>query len=86
LNAAADKRYVTDWSALIYSLRRQGFTFPQLAQQLGIAKSTLIGYRDGATPKHPDGEVLLQFWLNITHSERGTEPKTIRFMNGSVRR
>lgn len=81
-----DPRYVTDWSALIYALRRQGFTFPQLALELLIPKSTLIGYRDGATPRHDDGEVLLNFYLNTTNSARGTEPKRIRYPTGNGRR
>lgn len=81
-----DARYVTDWSAMIYSLRAQGFTFPQLALELLIPKSTLIGYRDGATPRHDDGEVLLNFWLGATNSTRGQEPMRLRYPSTHARR
>lgn len=81
-----DPRYVTDWAAIVDSLRRHGFTFPQLALELLIPKSTLIGYRDGATPRHDDGEVLLNFYLNVTGTVRGVEPKRIRYPTGNERR
>jgi len=81
-----DVRYVTDWTAILDSLRRLGFTFQQLAQVLRIPKSTLINYRDGATPRHPEGEVLLSFYLHATLTERGAEPKRLDFPDGNARR
>lgn len=71
---------------MIYALRAKGFTFPQLALQLLIPKSTLIGYRDGATPRHDDGEVLLKFYLDVSNSVRGQEPKRLRYPTANARR
>ena len=81
-----DQRYVVNWSAIIDGLRRQGFTFSQLSQCTGIARTTLERYRDGATPKHPDGETLVTFWCSFTHTERDRLPLTPRLLNGNARK
>lgn len=81
-----DPRYVTDWTAIVGALRRMGFTFPALAIELLIPKSTLIGYRDGATPRHDDGETLLAFYLHVTNTVRGQEPKRLRYPSTHARR
>ena len=77
---------MTDWSAIVNELRRRGFTFPQMALELLIPKSTLIGYRDGATPRHDDGEVLLAFYLHHTNTDRGNEPKRRAMPSGHALR
>jgi transcriptional regulator with XRE-family HTH domain len=48
-----------DWPALIEQLRGKGLSFERMAARAGIPKSTLLGYKSGATPSHPNGERLL---------------------------
>lgn len=79
-------RYVTDWAAIVDALRRLGFTFQQLALTVEIPKSTLIDYRNGTTPRHPEGEALLRFYLHATLTRPGAEPKRIDFPDGNARR
>lgn len=81
-----DPRYVTDWAALIDALRRQGMTFPQITRCTGIARTTLDRFRNGATPKHPDGESLVALWCAFTLSERTQVPLTMRILNGNARK
>lgn len=81
-----DPRYVTDWAAIIDGLRRRGMTFSQLAYFTGIPHTTLIRFRDGATPKHPDGEKLIDFWCYLTCSNRDQAPATVRLLNGNARK
>lgn len=81
-----DPRYVTDWASIIDGLRRQGLTFSQLARCTGIPRTTLERFRDGATPKHPDGETLVVFWCSFTLSQRDQLPVTARLLNGNARK
>lgn len=81
-----DPRYVTNWSAIIEGLRRQGLTFPQIAKCTGIPRTTLQRFGEGATPKHSDGEALLTFWCTFTLCAREQAPLSPRFQNGNARK
>jgi hypothetical protein len=37
-----------------------------VAQQIGVARSTLIGWKQGAEPRHSEGARLLAFWCQVT--------------------
>lgn len=81
-----DPRYVTDWEAIIDGLRRRGLTFSQLASATDIPRSSLERYRDGACPKHPEGERLLGFWCSFTLAHRDDAPVRPRMLNGNARK
>lgn len=81
-----DPRYTTDWCAMIEDLRRQGLSFRVLARMTGIPRATLERFRDGAMPKHPDGEALVAFWCSFTLSERDQAPVMARLLNGNARK
>jgi hypothetical protein len=81
-----DPRYVTDWSAIIEGLRHKGFTFAQLSACTGIPQPTLIRFRDGGCPKHPDGETLVALWCALTLSTREQVPVAPRLLNGNARK
>jgi len=51
-----------DWFQILADLRRIGLTDVVVAEQTGIPRTTLLGYKQGAEPKHADGERLLAFW------------------------
>ena len=81
-----DPRYVTDWAAIIEGLHRRGLTFLQLERSLGIPDTTLKRFRDGSTPRHHDGEKLIDFWCYITNSTREQLPLSVRILNGNARK
>ena len=45
-----------------------------LAADLGVPRSTLRGWLDGAEPRHNDGEALLIRWCALTGKERVFAP------------
>jgi hypothetical protein len=51
-----------DWALVIEHLRLRGFSLRAIEAETRIPKSTLLGYRDGAEPKHSDGQRLLALW------------------------
>ena len=57
-----------DWFKLLHDMKLRGFTLLQITEQTGIPKSTIIGYKNGAEPKHCDGERLIALW-------ESTQPK-----------
>jgi hypothetical protein len=59
---------------MIEGLRRHGFTFGQIQELTGIQKCTLILYRDGATPKHAEGERIIGVWLSAMNATREQLP------------
>jgi len=81
-----DSRYVTDWLSIMDSLKRQGFTFEQLARCTGIPRATLHRFSDGAIPKHADGEILIDLWCSLTNSTRTQVPIAPRLINGNALR
>lgn len=81
-----DPRYVTDWAAIIEGLRRRGLTFRLLEHSTGLSLPSLMRLQGGATPKHHDGEKLLDFWCYITNSTREQAPRAVRIVNGNARR
>lgn len=63
-----------DWFRVLDDLKRRGFSLYMLEVQVGIPKSTLVGYKQGSEPKHMDGERLIQFWCQVTTNERSAIP------------
>ena len=67
----------TDWQRVISDIHNSGTTLQALAESLNVAKSTLIGWRAGATPSHHDGEALLTMWCYISRKSRSEVPVEI---------
>ena len=55
-----------DWFAVLCDLKRCGFAAQGVAEEIGVAKSTLFGWKQGAEPKHGDGERLIAFWCRAS--------------------
>lgn len=52
-----------DWFRVLADLRVQGYSLYSVADETGIPRKTLEGYRNhGAEPRHSDGELLLALW------------------------
>ena len=61
-----------DWFRLITDVCRQGYTHSTLAAGIGAPKSTIQGWKQGATPKWEDGERLIDLWVQVTGNGRET--------------
>lgn len=64
-----------DWFQVITDLSKLGYTLHSIAIAIGVAKSTLIGWKQGAEPKYQDGERLVALWSRITESDRDRLPR-----------
>lgn len=67
---------VVDWETLLDTLRRHGFSLYAIEHQIGISREQLRHYRNGATPRHTDGERVIAFWMQITSCTRDQLPMT----------
>lgn len=63
-----------DWFMVINDLCRLGFQSQRIADRVGVAKSTLLGWKQGAEPKHSEGDRLLCLWVEITGKHRDDAP------------
>jgi hypothetical protein len=63
-----------DWFQVISDLGQRGFPSQLVADSIGVAKSTLLGWKQGAEPKHGDGERLAGFWCRVMDRPRGALP------------
>lgn len=55
-----------DWFRILADLRVQGYSLYAVADETGIPRKTLDGYRThGAEPRHSDGELLLALWERV---------------------
>lgn len=65
-----------DWFAILADLQRKGLPVSAVALQIGVPRTTLLGYKQGAEPKHADGERLVGLWVQITEHARDRVPMT----------
>ncbi len=62
-----------DWFRLIVELcGSHGYTHSTIAAAVGAPKSTVQGWKQGATPKYEDGERLIDLWCQVTANGRET--------------
>lgn len=55
-----------DWFRVLTDLRVQGYSLYAVADETGIPRKTLDGYRSqGAEPRHSDGELLIALWERV---------------------
>lgn len=60
----------TDWFRVINDITRCGIPLQEIARELDISKSAIIGWKQGAAPNHHNGEALIDFWCYVTRRER----------------
>jgi len=71
---AADPECV-DWFAVLIDLQRQGIPTSSVASLLAIPKSTILGWKQGAEPRHRDGERLIDLWVGVTGNAQAKLPR-----------
>lgn len=63
-----------DWFQVINEISRAGLPMQSIAESIGVARTTLIGWKQGAEPRHSEGDRLLTFWTKVTGHDRATVP------------
>ena len=69
------KRADTDWFKVICDLSKSELTLQAMADIIKVPKPTIVGWKQGAEPKHSDGERLIKLWCNVTGGNREDLPK-----------
>ncbi|ARJ44307.1 hypothetical protein B1H58_14715 [Pantoea alhagi] len=62
---------------VISDINRQDISLKEIARELDVSKSAIIGWRAGAEPGHSKGEALIDFWLHVTHQSRDALPVNV---------
>jgi hypothetical protein len=68
-----------DWFRLITDLNRAGHSTRRFADNLGIPRTTIEGWKAGAEPKHADGERLIALWCERMGKGREHLPRISEF-------
>jgi hypothetical protein len=64
------------WDELITDLHRARLRATEIADKVGVGRTTIVAYReDGHTPLHPTGERLIELWITVTHKSRAELPR-----------
>jgi hypothetical protein len=59
------KTETVDWFRVVEDVCRRGHTLATISVAIDVPRTTIIGWRQGATPKHPDGERMLALWREV---------------------
>ena len=71
--APAAQLYV-DWFQVITRLSRAGYSPQSIADAIHVARTTLLGWKQGAEPRYTEGERLVAFWCQVTGLSREELP------------
>ena len=74
-----DRTLKIDWFRVIVDLERSGYSFTSIATVIDVARSTIIGWKQGAAPRWEDGECLLDLWMTVTKNGRDGLPVISRY-------
>ncbi len=69
---------LVDWAAILIALRREGYTLRDVATLTGVPYSTLTSWQAGSSPRHQDGETLIESWSEATQPPREAVPVSQR--------
>ncbi|MBJ8838580.1 MULTISPECIES: hypothetical protein [Citrobacter freundii complex] len=67
----------TDWFRVITDLTRKNLTTQEIANELGVSKSAVLGWKSGSEPRHGHGEALIALWCMATASDRKKLPTVL---------
>ncbi|MBD9459133.1 hypothetical protein IB241_15730 [Pseudomonas sp. PDM05] len=63
-----------DWFKVITGLTNTGYSLNTVSAAVGVARTTLIGWKQGAEPRYTEGERLVSFWSQVTGRDRSKLP------------
>lgn len=64
-----------DWNRVFLTLRNEGYNLHDVAAFTRIPRGTMIGWMQGAEPRHQDGETIIRFWSEATQLPREALPE-----------
>lgn len=64
-----------DWFRILSDMSRSGYSLQDIAEELDVVASTLIGWKKGASPRHHTGEALIELWCRVNSKGRDELPK-----------
>ncbi len=67
----------TDWFRVITDINRTRMATQSIAEELGVSKSAVLGWKSGSEPRHGDGEALIALWCELTGGERENIPTLV---------
>jgi hypothetical protein len=72
-------RIRVDWFRVVAELQGAGYNTENIAAAIGVARSTLMGWRNPpyAEPRHADGERLVQLWCRVVEQPRDALPLNV---------
>lgn len=65
-----------DWFRVITEVLRGGHSIQSAADTIDVARTTLIGWKQGAEPRYSEGERLVLLWCRLTEKDREELPMT----------
>lgn len=74
------------WFRIFNDLKAGGWSLYRIEAEMGVAKTTLLGWKSGAEPRHADGEMLISLWQTVTSKQRENLPIEKRFENAYHRK
>lgn len=63
-----------DWFRVLADLSRNGLGERGVARRIRVSKTTINGWKQGAEPRHSDGERLIALWCERLAQVRGEVP------------
>lgn len=80
-------RIRVDWFRVMCDLQSKGYSLVNIAAAIGVAHSTLMGWRNPpyAEPRHADGERLVMLWCQVTEAPRDALPLNVDDMMSAAR-
>lgn len=63
-----------DWFRVITMVLRSGYSIQSAADSIDVARTTLIGWKQGAEPRYSEGERLVLLWCEVTALDRSALP------------
>lgn len=74
------------WFRVFDELKRADWSVYRIEREIGVPKTTLLGWKTGAEPKHADGERLINLWQSVTDKPRDQLPIERRYQSAYRRR
>lgn len=70
-------RHRVDWFRVLADLQYLGMSNNEAADRMGVPQRTVAGWKEGAEPRHCDGEVLIGLWCEMTGKTRAGLPQEL---------
>lgn len=79
MNCQTARRIRVDWFRITIEIERSGYSVENIAAAIGVARSTLLGWRNFPfhEPRHADGERLVSLWCRVMQKPRDALPLNV---------